>query len=98
MERKGQDPNGQKATTSVIIPLGIAALFFIWGILIFFFVGDKGPPDWDFGVIEDVPGQSAYSTARPGPPLAGEGERKVEPQHVMGPKKGPEDRGEGAEP
>ena len=26
--------------------------------------GDKGPPPWDFGVVEDVPGQSPYSTER----------------------------------
>ncbi len=44
------------------VPLAIAVLFFLWGILIFFMVGDKGPPTWNFGVVQDIPGQSPYST------------------------------------
>jgi hypothetical protein len=49
---------------SWLVPLAIAAVFLIWGLAIFFLVGDKGPPAWDFGVVEDIPGQSPYSTER----------------------------------
>jgi hypothetical protein len=42
----------------------IAVLFICWGLIIFFLVGDKVPPAWDFSVVEDIPGQSPYSTNR----------------------------------
>ncbi len=45
-----------------LIPIAIAVLFFLWGLLIFFMVGNKGQPSWNFGVVEDIPGQSPYST------------------------------------
>ncbi len=54
----------------------IAAGFLAWGLLIYFVIGDKGPPDWDFSIIPDIPGQSAYSTyspARPARPRSGTG-------------------------
>ena len=47
-----------------IIVFGMALLFILWGLFIFFAVGDKGPPSWDFGVIKDIPGESPYSTER----------------------------------
>ena len=47
-----------------IIVVAIAILFVLWGLFIFFAVGDKGPPSWDFGVIKDIPGESPYSTER----------------------------------
>ena len=47
-----------------IIVFGMALLFILWGLFIFFAVGDKGPPSWDFGVIKDIPGESSYSTER----------------------------------
>jgi hypothetical protein len=47
-----------------LVPIAIAVLFLIWGRLIFFMVGNKGQPPWDFGVVEDIPGQSPYSTER----------------------------------
>ncbi len=59
----------------------IAALFLGYGIFMYFAIGDKGNPDWDFGSIEDTPGQSVYSTAPPGP---------MEPQHVNGMPSGAE--------
>jgi hypothetical protein len=49
---------------SWIIVAAIAVLFLCWGLILFFTVGDKGPPPWDFGVVEDIPGQSPYSTER----------------------------------
>ena len=51
----------------------IAALFLGYGIFMYFAVGDKGNPDWDFGSIEDTPSQSVYSTGAAG---------ATEPQHV----------------
>ena len=51
----------------------IAALFLGYGIFMYFAIGDKGNPDWDFGSIEDTPAQSVYSTGEPG---------ATEPQHV----------------
>ena len=47
-----------------IIVVAMALLFILWGLFIFFAVGDKGPPSWDFGVIKDIPGESPYSTER----------------------------------
>jgi hypothetical protein len=47
-----------------VIPIAIAIVFLFWGLLIYFLVGDKGPAPWDFGVVEDIPGQSPYSTER----------------------------------
>lgn len=59
----------------------IAALFLGYGIFMYFAIGDKGPPDWDFGSIEqDTPGQSVYSTGQPGP---------TEAQHVAGKPESP---------
>lgn len=62
----------------ILIPL----VFLCWGFFIFSAVGDKGQPSWDFAVIEDIPGESPYSTHRPrlgfgkGAPLS--------PQHIPG--------------
>jgi hypothetical protein len=66
----------------------IAAGFLAWGLTIYFVIGDKGPPGWDFSIIPDIPGQSAYFTYNPARPdgLAPSPEPAlVVPQHVMGP-------------
>ncbi|MBI4496250.1 MAG: hypothetical protein HY697_04860 [Deltaproteobacteria bacterium] len=47
------------------IVLGLALGFLVWGFVVFYTVGDKGSPGWDFSIIEDIPGQSFYSTAGP---------------------------------
>ena len=47
-----------------IVVVAMAVVFILWGLFIFFTVGDKGPPSWDFGVIKDIPGESSYSTER----------------------------------
>jgi len=67
----------------------IAAGFLAWGLLIYFVIGDKGPPGWDFSVVPDIPGQSADSTYNPARPhglAPGPEPATVEPQHVMGPE------------
>ncbi len=56
----------------------LAVLFLIYGVFMYFVVGDKGPPPWDFGTVEDIPGQSAYSTH----PSVGGTASAPEPQHV----------------
>ncbi len=67
----------------------IAISFLMWGLLIYFVIKDKGPPDWDFSVVPDIPGESTYSTMNPQRPhgLAPSIEANpVEPQHVMAPE------------
>ena len=39
------------------------AAFLLYGLTFFLVVGDRGPPDWDFGAVQDTPGKSLYSTA-----------------------------------
>jgi len=63
---------------TLILVSVLAVSFLVWGFLLFYTVGDKGPPPWDFGVVRDIPGESAYSTQRPLP-----GKMSFpEPQHV----------------
>jgi hypothetical protein len=61
-----------------LIVCGISVALVLYGLFALFTVGDKGPPDWDFGSIEDTPGQSVYSTFP-----YGEGTGEPEPQHVL---------------
>ena len=63
---------------SWLIVGALVFLFLFYGFFMYFVVGDKGPPPWDFGVVEDVPGQSFSSTH---PPRQGKG-TDPEPQHV----------------
>ena len=53
---------GQTNWRGWLIVIAMAVLFLLWGFFVFFSVGDKGPPSWDFGVIKDIPGESHYST------------------------------------
>lgn len=68
----------------------VTVIFLAWGLFIFFTVGVKWPPAWDFGAMPDVPGLSVYSTHPPKKsptggtsPLLQGGE--LAPQHVKGP-------------
>ncbi len=60
-----------------LIVCGIALAFVLYGLFSFFVIGYEEPPDWDFGSIEDTPGESMYSTY----PYRGEA-ALPEPQHV----------------
>ncbi len=60
-----------------IIVLAIALIFVIYGLFAYFIIGDNQPPDWDFGAVKDVPGESVYSTY----PYRGRTEAP-RPQHV----------------
>jgi hypothetical protein len=44
---------------------GLALFFLLYGLFMFYMIGDKGPPGWDFGTVEDTPGASIYSTNEP---------------------------------
>jgi len=65
----------QKIIKSLLIVFALALSFLAWGLLIFFSVGDKGPPPWDFGIVADIPGESVFSTHPPEAP-------EPDPQHV----------------
>ncbi len=62
-----------------LIVCAIAVAFVLYGFFAFHFIGDKGPPDWDAGAVQDVPGASMHSSA----PFD-EGSARPEPQHVSG--------------
>ncbi|MGD0230219.1 MAG: hypothetical protein ABSC19_07660 [Syntrophorhabdales bacterium] len=70
---------GRPVVRGWLIVCTIAVLFVLYGFLAFYVIGDKGPPDWDYGSLPDVPGQSAYSTY---PYRAGS--LQPEPQHIGG--------------
>ena len=59
---------------------GLSLAFLLYGLVMFLVVGDKGPPGWDFGVVEDTPGKSVYSTIHQQPADA----KGPEEQHVAG--------------
>ena len=63
-----------------IIICALSAAFLLYGLTLFLVVGDKGPPDWDFGVVQDTPGKSEFSTAggQSGTP------EQIGQQHVAG--------------
>ena len=78
---------GSSARTWAIIA-GIAATFLLWGGIVFFVIGEKGSPDWDFSIVPDIPGESVYSTHTPFMPggrVPDPASARPEPQHVMGP-------------
>lgn len=54
-------PNGE-GWRGWLLPLGLAVGFLLWGLLIFYTVGVKWPPPWNFGAVPDVPGLSEYSS------------------------------------
>ena len=51
----------EKFKSWAIIFLIVAAIL-IYGSVVYLTIGDKGPPEWSFGAVPDVPGQSVYST------------------------------------
>ncbi len=70
---------GSLARGGWLIVCALAIAFFMYGMIMYSLVGDKGPPDWDFGSVEDIPGGSIYSTIPAGP---GPAAPVPEPQHV----------------
>ncbi len=68
----------------------IAIGYLVWALIVYAVIGNR-EMKWQFGIIPDIPGESAYSTFSPQRPH-GFTPKVVpvppEPQHVMGP--GPE--------
>jgi len=70
-----------------LVPLVLALGFLLWGLGIYFTVGVKWPPAWNFGAVPDVPGLSEYSSSGRNPiptvvsPYLHEG-AELTPQHV----------------
>jgi hypothetical protein len=77
--RSAVNEKGFQVRSWVIVWL-LATFLLLYGLFMYVVVGDKGPPDWDFGIVEDIPGKSAYSTY---PEPAGAAIEPV-PQHVKG--------------
>ena len=53
-----------------LVVIGLCTVLILWGLANYRLVKDR-PRAWDFGVLPDTPGQSAYSTATPSPTPAG---------------------------
>ncbi len=72
------------------IIFAIAIGYILWALLVQLVIGYR-ELTWQFGIIPDIPGESAYSTFSPTRPLGFTPNVipvPAEPQHVMGP--GPE--------
>lgn len=54
----------------------LVVLFLLFSTFSYFFVGDRGQPDWDYRPVADVPGQSPYALY----------ETLPNPQHIKGDK------------
>jgi hypothetical protein len=68
--------NGPLKTLTLVFVLTVS--FLLWGFLLFYTIGDKGPPSWDFNIVRDIPGESVHSTH---PSLSGK-ISEPDPQHV----------------
>ncbi len=101
MEEHQEKDTGWGDAKSWLIVSGIGAGFLIWGLMLYFFIGDKGSPVWDYSIIEDIPGQATYSTNSPRqfPALIPHPvQQKPVEQHVMGPQNSPGQSQKGTKP
>ncbi len=78
MESQDNPKEEREGLRGWLIVGSLVLLFLFYGFFMYFVVGDKGPPSWDFGVVQDIPGQSSYSTHSP---RQGKG-TEPEAQHV----------------
>jgi hypothetical protein len=62
---KSEEKREQENRGSWLIILAMAIFFVAWGIFAYLVIGEKEPHPWDFGVVDDIPGESAYSTYQP---------------------------------
>jgi len=81
------DPDRKESQRTLLVAISLAAGFLLWGLFLFFTVGVKAPPAWNFGAVPDVPGLSVYSTdsSRPlssVPPFYLHEQAGLSPQHV----------------
>lgn len=91
---KNNETQNETALRTLLLVLGLALSFLLWGLFLYITIGDKGSPTWSFGALDDVPGLSPYSTAGPQEapslrpsPLQNGG--PVRGQHIMGPDQQP---------
>lgn len=87
MENVDREEDRRETLRGLGLAVAMGVFFICWGLMIFFTVGEKGPPLWDFGTMQDIPGQSPYSTHQIKEvadltPLPVETRGMVEPQHV----------------
>ena len=82
------------ALITIFVFTSLSVLLVIYAFFLYFAVGTKGRPPWFYGSIEDVPGQSQYSTSiskrfflNETSPARENGE--VSGQHVMGEHRSP---------
>jgi hypothetical protein len=67
--------NQSESVSATWIFIGaLIACFLLFSTFSYFFVGNRGQPDWAFRPVADVPGQSPYAIYTPLP----------FPQHVQG--------------
>jgi hypothetical protein len=63
MSEKGEriPETSEKIKTWLIVLLMVTGIL-TYGIVVYLTIGDKGPPAWRYGAIQDVPGESPFST------------------------------------
>jgi len=76
---KQQEKEGGSVRLWIFV-CGLSLAFLAYGFVAFLLIGDKGPPDWDFNVVQDTPGKSALSTAAD----QAVSQERVEEQHIAG--------------
>ncbi len=64
----------------------IAGVFLAYSAIAYFYIGQRWPPPWRYGAVQDVPGQSIYSSreAQEAAALAPVPQERVQRQHVLG--------------
>ena len=67
----------QSVLMTWIFIIFLAVYFVVYSLSTLILVGDQGPPDWDFNIVEDVPGGSPTAIYQKLP----------YPQHVKGEKR-----------
>ena len=60
MSEKGSETLDKIKTWLILLLMVIGILGY--GITVYVTIGDKGPPGWNYGAINDVPGESPFST------------------------------------
>lgn len=82
------DSNRKETRRTLLVALGLAVSFLLWGLAIYFVTGNKTLSAWDFGAVPDVPGLSVYSTVADRPwsavmPYNLREKAELSPQHVQ---------------
>lgn len=69
------------------IVFAISFAFLVWGLFLYTTIGDKGPPPWDYSIVQDIPGESPYSSRSHKLVPGGVQDKEVVGQHVKEPPK-----------